>query len=64
MIVWVIGRLVNPGIGWVLEGIEVSEVAARARCADATWFIGPVTIAEPLPAGEHPWPGAYYPCAS
>lgn len=64
MTVWIIGRIVGGNAGWVLEGVEATEQAAAARCRDASWLIGPVEIGVPMPAGEQPWPGAYYPCAS
>lgn len=62
--VWVCGQTLNHETSsWELQGVFTTQEAATAACRDATYFVGPVAVDQPLPHDRVEWTGAYYPLA-
>jgi len=59
--VWIVGQRVDPrdsGV-WCFCGVYSTEEAARGRCMDDTFFIGPATIDGAVPIERVAWPDVY-----
>ena len=58
---WVCGRALPEPNAWEIMGVYDNKDRAEAACFESDYFIGPVPLNEPLPAGSQDWPGVYYP---
>lgn len=64
MNLWIVGKFrgdYEDRIAWEFQGVFDSEDAAIEACRDASYFVGPAELNNPLQHETSEWPGCYYP---